>query len=714
MTDRVIPASAPAGAPGDPAIEPSVRILPLGGLGEIGLNMMLLESGEDLLAVDCGLMFPDDEMPGVDYVIPDFSYLLARREQVRGVILTHAHEDHIGALPYLLRELDVPVYGPRMALALAGERLREHGLLDRARLVPVEPRRAFDVGGFRVEPIRVTHSVVDGLGYGIETPVGTLVHTGDFKFDSNPIDGERSDYHRLAELGERGVLCLMADSTNVDRPGTTPSEHEVGRALGDRFRRAPGRVIVATFASHVHRIQQVLDLAATFGRKVALLGRSMETNVRLAAELGYLRVPDGTLLSLEDLSALPPYRQVIISTGSQGEPNSALALMAAAEHKYLRVGEGDLVILSARVIPGHERTVTRVVNQLLRQGAEVLWEEVAFVHVSGHASQDELRLMLSLVRPQFFIPVHGEYRHLLAHGRLAQEVGLPAEHVFVVEDGQGLELTKTGARALERVPLARVLVDGKGVGDVGPVVLRDRQLLAEDGMVVVAVTVDRAHRRARRGAGDRLAGLGLRARGRGRAGGGEDGGPGGPRRGAERVAARARGPGRSPPRHAPPLHHPAVRPEADRAAGGPGRLMAKARPPKPKIAARWLREAQGVVALGLAAYLGVALLSYDPALRWVDQEARVGVVGLWVGWALFTTVGYAAYLVPVMLMVWAFAAFTRPLAVGTLSISRRGRARAPGRHGTPGPALGAGARRLAPPGRVARLGRGGDAPPHPG
>ena len=395
--------------------------------------------------------------------------------------------------------------------------------------------------------------------------------------------------------------------------------------------------------------------------------------MRLAAELGYLRVPDGTLLSLEDLSALPPYRQVIISTGSQGEPNSALALMAAAEHKYLRVGEGDLVILSARVIPGHERTVTRVVNQLLRQGAEVLWEEVAFVHVSGHASQDELRLMLSLVRPQFFIPVHGEYRHLLAHGRLAQEVGLPAEHVFVVEDGQGLELTKTGARALERVPLARVLVDGKGVGDVGPVVLRDRQLLAEDGMVVVAVTVDR-------GTGAVVAGPEIVSRGWVYEREAEavleearDGGPGGPRRGAARVAARARGPGRAPPRHAPPLHQPAVRPEADRAAGGPGRLMAKtktkARSAQPKIAARWLREAQGVVALGLAAYPGVALLSYDPALRWVDQEARVGVVGLWVGWALFTTVGYAAYLVPVMLMVWAFAAFTRPFAVGTLSIS---------------------------------------------
>jgi ribonuclease J len=492
MTDRVIPASTPAGAPGDPAIEPSVRILPLGGLGEIGLNMMMLEAGEDLLAVDCGLMFPDDEMPGIDYVIPDFSPLLAKRDQVRGVILTHAHEDHIGALPYLLRELDVPVYGPRMALALAGERLREHGLQDRARLVPVEPRRAFDVGGFRVEPLRVTHSVVDGLGYGIETPVGTIVHTGDFKFDPNPIDGERTDYHRLAELGERGVLCLMADSTNVDRPGTTLSEREVGRALTDRVRRAPGRVIVATFASHVHRIQQILDLAVTFGRKVALLGRSMETSVRLAAEHGYLRVPDGVLLPLEELSGLPAYRQVIISTGSQGEPNSALALMAAAEHKYLRVTEGDLVILSARIIPGHERTVMRVVNQLLRQGAEVLWDGVAFVHVSGHASQDELRLMLNLVRPQFFVPVHGEYRHLLAHGRLAQEVGVPAEHVFVVEDGQGIELTKTSARVLERVPLLRVLVDGKGVGDVGPVVLRDRQLLAEDGTVIVAVTVDRA------------------------------------------------------------------------------------------------------------------------------------------------------------------------------------------------------------------------------
>ncbi len=483
--------SEPAGVSAGGATEPSVRIVPLGGLGEIGLNMMLLESGDDLLAIDCGLMFPDDAMPGVDYVIPDFSYLLGKRRACRGVILTHAHEDHIGALPYLLRELDVPVYGTRIALALAAERLREHDLLDRARLLPVEPRRAFDLGPFRVEPVRVTHSVVDGVGYGIETPVGTLLHSGDFKFDPSPVDDERSDYHRMAELGERGVLCLMADSTNVDRPGSTPSEREVGRHLAERFRRAPGRIILATFASHVHRVQQVLDLAHAFGRRVALLGRSMETNVRIASELGYLRVPEGCILPLEDVAALPPYRQVILSTGSQGEPNSAMALMAAEEHKSVQVAEGDLVVLSARIIPGHERTVTRLVNQLLRLGAEVLWEPVAFVHVSGHASQEELKLLLNLVRPAYFIPVHGEYRHLLAHGRLAREVGIPSERVFVIEDGQAVEFTKTSGRMLPGIPVGRVLVDGKGIGDVGAVVLRDRELLAQDGMVVVAVTVDR-------------------------------------------------------------------------------------------------------------------------------------------------------------------------------------------------------------------------------
>jgi ribonuclease J len=481
-------------------------MIPLGGLGEIGLNMMLLEMGDDLLAIDCGLMFPDEELPGIDYVIPDFSYLLAKRDRLRGVVLTHGHEDHIGALPYLLRELDVPVYGPRMALALAGERLREHGLAERARLHPVEPRRAFDLGPFRIEPVRVTHSVVDGVGYAIETPVGVLVHTGDFKFDPSPIDGERSDLARLAELGERGVLCLLSDSTNVERPGSTPSEREVGRALVERFRRAPGRIIVATFASHVHRVQQVLDLAQAAGRRVALLGRSMEQNVRIAHELGYLRLPEGAIVSLEDLARLPPYRQVLLSTGSQGEPNSAIALMAAEEHRHVQVAEGDLVILSARIIPGHERTITRLVNQLLRLGAEVLWESVAFVHVSGHASQDELRLALNLVRPTFFVPVHGEYRHLQAHGRLACDVGVPRDHVLVIEDGQGVEFSKTAARTLQRFPVGRVLVDGKGIGDVGAVVLRDRQLLAQDGMVVVAVTVDRT-------SGDVIAGPEIASRG---------------------------------------------------------------------------------------------------------------------------------------------------------------------------------------------------------
>jgi ribonuclease J len=473
-------------------VEPSVRLIPLGGLGEIGLNMMLVESGDDLLAVDCGLMFPDDELPGIDHVIPNFSYALARRDGFRGVLLTHGHEDHIGALPYLLREAPVPVYGTPMTLALVGERLREHGLLESADLRPMRPRDRFDLGPFGIEPIRVTHSIVDGIGLAIQTPVGTIVHTGDFKLDPNPLDGETPDYRRFAELGDQEVLVLCSDSTNVDRPGHTRSESEVGQALGERFARAAGRVIVATFASHIHRIQHVLTLAARHGRHVALLGMSMQKNVGLAAELDYLHVPEGLLLPIEELAALPPERQVILSTGSQGEPNSALALMAAAEHKYVRVLPGDLVIISARVIPGHERTIGRVVNALYRLGAEVLYEDNAFVHVSGHASQEDLKLMLNLTRPRYFIPVHGEYRHLLGHARLAASLGLGPDRVFLIEDGTALEVTKTAARAVGGFPAGRVLVDGKSVGDVGAVVLRDRQLLADDGFVAVAVTVDRA------------------------------------------------------------------------------------------------------------------------------------------------------------------------------------------------------------------------------
>ena len=464
-------------------MEPSVRLIPLGGLGE---------SGDDLLAVDCGLMFPDDELPGIDHVIPDFSYALARRDGFRGVLLTHGHEDHIGALPYLLREAPVPVYGTPMTLALVGERLREHGLLESADLRPMRPRARFDLGPFGIEPIRVTHSIVDGIGLAIQTPIGTIVHTGDFKLDPSPLDGETPDYRRFAELGDQEVLVLCSDSTNVDRPGHTRSESEVGQALGERFARAAGRVIVATFASHIHRIQHVLTLAARHGRRVALLGMSMQKNVGLAADLDYLHVPEGLLLPIEELAALPPERQVILSTGSQGEPNSALALMAAGEHKYVRVLPGDLVIISARVIPGHERTIGRVVNALYRLGAEVLYEDNAFVHVSGHASQEDLKLMLNLTRPRYFIPVHGEYRHLLGHARLAAGLGLGPDRVFLIEDGTALEVTKTAARAVGGFPAGRVLVDGKSVGDVGAVVLRDRQLLADDGFVAVAVTVDRA------------------------------------------------------------------------------------------------------------------------------------------------------------------------------------------------------------------------------
>jgi ribonuclease J len=471
-------------------VEPAVRLIPLGGLGEIGLNMMLVESGDDTIAVDCGLMFPDDELPGVDYVIPDFSHALAKGPGFRAVILTHGHEDHVGAIPYLLRTAGVPVYGTPLTLALIGEKLREHGLLEGADLRVMRPREAFEVGPFRIEPIRVTHSIVDGIGLAIDTPAGTVVLTGDFKLDPSPLDGERSDDRRFAELGDRGVLVLCSDSTNVDRPGHTRSELEVGAALAERFGRASGRIILATFASHIHRIQQVLTQAARFGRRVALLGRSMERNVAVAAELGYLRVPEGLLLPLEELVALPPERQVILSTGSQGEPNSALTLMAAGEHKHVQVARGDLAIISARVIPGNERTVGRVINQLYRLGAEVLYDDNAFVHVSGHASQEDLRRMLELTRPRYFVPVHGEYRHLLGHARLAAAAGVPPEHIFLIEDGAGLEVTPSGARVLQGFPAGRVLVDGKGVGDVGAVVLRDRQLLNEDGVIAVSLAVD--------------------------------------------------------------------------------------------------------------------------------------------------------------------------------------------------------------------------------
>ena len=481
----------PLPVPIDVPAEPAVRLIPLGGLGEIGLNMMLVESGDDIIAVDCGLLFPDDEMPGVDYVIPDWTYLREQRDRFRAVVLTHGHEDHIGALAYLLREFDVPVYGTPLTLAIARHRLTELGALARADLRPYRPGDEIRVGGLVVEPIRVTHSIADGIGLAIETPAGTVVHTGDFKLDESPVDAAQPDYARFRALGERGVLALCSDSTNVGRPGRTGSETEVGAALQGRFAQAPGRILVATFASHIHRIQQVLNLAAACSRKVALLGRSMVANVAVASELGYLKVPDGLVVTLEELGELPARRQVILSTGSQGETHSAVSLIAAGEHKDVSVGAGDLVILSSRVIPGNERVIGRAINALLRRGAEVLWEDVAFVHVSGHASQEDLKHMIALTRPRYFMPVHGEYRHLLQHARLAEGAGVPPERVFLVEDGLGLELSKSGARVLAGYPTGRIFVDGKGIGDVGQVVLRDRQLLAEAGMVVVALTIDK-------------------------------------------------------------------------------------------------------------------------------------------------------------------------------------------------------------------------------
>jgi ribonuclease J len=481
----------PEPVPIDVPAEPAVRLIPLGGLGEIGLNMMLIESGDDIIAVDCGLLFPDDEMPGVDYAIPDFAYLREHRERFRAVVLTHGHEDHIGALSYLLREFQVPVYGTPLTLAIARHRLAELGVLESADLRSYAPGDEIRAGSLVIVPIRVTHSIADGIGLCIETPVGTIVHTGDFKLDPRPVDAEQPDYAKFASLGERGVLCLCSDSTNVGRPGRTGSETEVGAALQGRFAQAPGRILVATFASHIHRIQQVLNLAQASGRKVALLGRSMVANVTVASEMGYLKVPDGLLVSLEELGGFPARKQVIVSTGSQGETHSAVSLIAAGEHKYVDVGAGDLVIFSSRVIPGNERVIGRVINALLRRGAEVLWEDVAFVHVSGHASEDDLKQMIELTRPRYFVPVHGEYRHLLQHARLAEGAGVPKDRVFLVEDGLGLELSKTGARVLSGYPAGRVFVDGKGIGDVGEVVLRDRQLLAEAGMVVVALTIDK-------------------------------------------------------------------------------------------------------------------------------------------------------------------------------------------------------------------------------
>jgi len=466
----------------------TLRIIPLGGLGEIGLNMLLVEYGDRAVAIDCGVMFPEPSMLGIDLVVPDVSYLRDRPERLQGIVLTHGHEDHIGALPFVGRELKVPTYATGFAHALIEQKLAEHQLT-----LPLERFNAGDVwrvGPFEIEAVHITHSIVDAVALAITTPLGTIVHTGDFKFDQTPLDGQPSDLRRFAALGDRGVLALLSDSTNVERPGVTPSERSLGPKLEAVFRRARGRILVSTFASHLHRIQQVLDLAALTDRKVAVVGRGMVQNVTVGQELGYLRVPPGLLVDVGELQRLAPERVALLTTGSQAEPLSALTRIAMNDHKQVTVGPGDTVIFSSKMIPGNEKPIFDVINHLHRRGADVQYETVADLHVSGHASQAELALMLNLTRPRYFVPIHGEYRHLVRHAALATEVGLAAEDCFILEDGDVLEIDAAAARRAEPITAGRVFVDGKGVGDVGDVVLRDRRHLSDGGMILAILAVN--------------------------------------------------------------------------------------------------------------------------------------------------------------------------------------------------------------------------------
>ena len=464
-----------------------LKIIPLGGLGEIGLNMMLFQYGEDIIIVDCGLMFPEPDMLGVDYAIPDISWLLERSENVRGICLTHCHEDHIGALPFVLQELNVPVYGMALTLGILNGKLKEYKLDGLVELVEVNSRDVIELGCFTVEFLQVTHSTVDGSTLAIRSPEGVVIHTGDFKFDQTPVDDKLTDISRLTTYAKEGVLALLSDSTNVEREGFSLSEKYIGEVFADVFPKCKGRIIMATFSSHIHRVQQAVDAAASCGRKILPNGRSMVNNVRIARELGYLHIPDSMLMDIKDINKLPPDQICIVSTGSQGEPMSALARIAMDDHKQIKITKGDTVILSARTIPGNERNISQLINHLYRRGAEVLYEQVSEVHVSGHACQEELKLMLNLVEPRFFIPVHGEYRHLVKHIQLAQKVGIPEERCILAENGDVISFYADSASIREKIETGRVFVDGKGVGDVGRMVLRDRKHLSEDGMVVVII-----------------------------------------------------------------------------------------------------------------------------------------------------------------------------------------------------------------------------------
>jgi len=471
-------------------MENILSVIPLGGVEEIGLNMTVLQYGDDIIVVDAGLMFPEEDMLGVDFVIPAFSYLLANREKIKGIILTHGHEDHTGALPFLLKEINMPVYGTALTLGLVKEKLCEHNL-EKTELISVRPRDRVKLGVFDVEFVRVTHSIVDGVGLGIRTPRGLVVHTGDFKLDPTPVDGQLMDFHKFSEYGEEGTLLLLSDSTNAENGGFTYSEKEVRRAFVDIFSQAKGRIIIAIFASHIHRIQQAIDVAMQYQKKVILCGKSIVSNAQIALDLGYLSIPKNTWLRLEDLKKLRDDEVVIITTGSQGEPMSVLSRIATDEHKFIKIKEGDTVILSAKMIPGNERSVGRIINHLFRRGADVVYEKVSEVHVSGHASKEELKLMLNLVRPKYFMPVHGEYRHLVYHSLLAKKLDIPKENIFIMKNGNVLEISDNGASMNARVPSGRIFIDGKGIGDVEEMVLRDRMRLAHDGIVLILLGIEK-------------------------------------------------------------------------------------------------------------------------------------------------------------------------------------------------------------------------------
>ena len=469
---------------------PSLRVIPLGGLGEIGRNMMALECDGDIIVIDAGVLFPEEDMLGVDLVIPNFSYLTENRDRVRGILITHGHEDHTGALPYLLRDVNAPVYASRLTQGLIEVKLKEHRSLRDAQLVVVEPGETVDLGTFQAEFFRVCHSIPDAMGIAVKTPLGLIVHTGDFKIDHTPVDGNPTELNKLAELASDGVLLLCSDSTYAEVPGYTPSERLVGEALDRVIAEAPGRVMIATFASLISRMQQVVDAAERHGRKVAFIGRSMVDNANMSIKMGYLSAAPGIVATLRELRDLPPERVVLMTTGSQGEPTSALVRIANRDHRDVQILPGDTVVISATPIPGNETVVSRTIDNLFRQGADVIYDKIATVHVHGHASQEELKLMINLTKPEFFVPVHGEHRHLKAHAELAQSLGMRAENTFILDDGDVLEITSEYAEVVDRVTAGPVFVDGRRVWDNMTGVMRDRRLLSKDGIVVLVITQD--------------------------------------------------------------------------------------------------------------------------------------------------------------------------------------------------------------------------------